>query len=62
MALQINTIYSTWAILNYFYPSGTIGAKKKEDMDIINDAIAMLETGMKENEIINLYLRKHEEV
>jgi hypothetical protein len=58
MTLQLNTIISTWAILNKFYPNGTVGAVMKVEMNMINDSIRLLQLGFTEEQIINLYLKK----
>jgi len=52
----------TWKILNIFYPNGTVGAKMKEEMIMIKDTCNKLKSGFSETEIINLYLKKYEEV
>lgn len=62
MTLQVSTVIYTWSILNAFYPDGTIGAKKKQDMTMINDAIDLLQMGLSVDDIINLYLKSYEEV
>jgi hypothetical protein len=62
MTLQVTTIYSTWKILNKFYPDGTVGAVMKVEMNIINNSIRLLQLGFTEKQIINLYLKSYEEI
>jgi hypothetical protein len=62
MTLQVNTIYSTWTILNKFYPDGTVGAVMKVEMNMINDSIRLLQLRFTEEQIINLYLKSYEEI